>query len=227
MNRTEQAMLSASTLAYCIAALSVLGACAVPSGPPMGQALAELSRQPRVHVLYHPPARVFTLENAVPTAVASLGPVPVVPVVLEGRQLARDLDLRDPVARVAERVAASLQAALGTANMLVTEFGGDDDPAVLERTLGGVTVLSVRTTQWGIAGDRAKYEARARLIDLSRSRSRILWEGRCAHLADAHSPPIQALAAREGDRLKAKLHEAADACAAQLAGLIRAGAAER
>jgi hypothetical protein len=202
--------------AVALAAALLLGACARPSDPSMGPALLALSQQPRVQILHHPPARVFTLENAAPTAMASLAAVRPVPVVLEGRQLADELGVRDPVARLPEPIVASLHRRLGGLDVVVIEFGGDDDPALLERTLGPATVLSVRTTQWGLAGNRPKYEARARLIDLSRSR--IVWEARCSHVADEDrlAPSMQSLSAAGGALLKLKLGEAADACAAEL-----------
>ncbi|HYD55342.1 MAG TPA: hypothetical protein VEB41_00390 [Burkholderiales bacterium] len=210
--------LAAATV--CIAS-ALTGACSSTSQPLPGAEFAALGRQTHIRVTHHPAAQVFTIEGTTENTIAMLFmPIVATPMVFRGMQMAKDLELRDPVTRVAGPLAASLKRALGSVEVVVTASEEDDDAAALARKLSGAMTLTVRTTTWGIDGYRARYAARARLLDLSQGR--VAWEGQCAHVADADkpAPSMEALEADNGALLKAKLAQAADACAAQLAALV-------
>jgi hypothetical protein len=200
---------------------ATLAACAGTPEPLPAADLAALQGQPRIHVTHHRPARLFSIEGTTESKVAFLFmPMAAGVMVIEGMQLAKDLDLHDPVARVSAPLATSLKGSAGGAEIFALASEDDDDAGALARAHAPAPVLAVRTTWWGIDGYRAKYEARARLFDLARGR--LVWEGRCSHVADADkpAPSMDDLKLQSGMLLKAKLVEAADGCAAQLVALL-------
>jgi ABC-type uncharacterized transport system auxiliary subunit len=179
-----------------------------------------LAGEPHVHAVHHATPRTFGVESSGYTAAAVLlTPLVGAAMALEGRALQRDLKLEDPVVRVRDRLASAFQASFKLGNLrIVPQAAQADDLEALKKQFQTGVVLDVRTAGWGIDNDRAKYSGRARLVRLSDST--ILWQGTCKVVAgkDQPSPGREALVANEGAMLKAKLLEAADGCADQLAG---------
>jgi hypothetical protein len=138
----------------------------------------------------------------------------------ESGGLQRDFSLEDPVVRVRDRLLASLQSHYKMTSVTrVAQPAGRLNPGSLYRTLGGNgLVLEVGTANWGIDNNRAKYAAAARVFRLSDDT--VLWQAQCNDsIADAGkpSPTAEALRANQAELLKAKIMQAADACADQLA----------
>jgi ABC-type uncharacterized transport system auxiliary subunit len=181
-----------------------------------------LASQPQVHAVHHVLPRAFAVRSTGHRVFMALGtPFIVVPMVAEGMAMQRDLKLQDPAPRVKDRLAGALQANLQLANLrIVPEAVRTDELELLKQLFHTGVVLDVRTSDWGIDNNRAKYSGRARLVRLADAA--ILWQGTCEAVAgkDQPSPEREALVANEGRLLKRRLLEAADGCAEQLAGWI-------
>lgn len=178
---------------------------------------AALATQPLHAVDYGPMG--FHLESSGYTAAAVIfSPLVVVGQMAEGRELQEDLKLQDPVGRVKDRLVRGLQANFNITDVrAVTERPAQNNPESLRKAFGSGIVLEVNTRKWGIDNNRAKYSAQARLTRLPDAT--VLWEAACNEVVadkDKPSPSRDALRANGGELLKAKLNEAADACADQL-----------
>lgn len=181
-----------------------------------------LASQP-VHAVHYPPARIFFVESSGYTTAAVLfSPLVVLAQTAESRSLASELELEDPVGRVKERLSAALESR--TKVNRVASPPERSDPETLRKVLGSGLVLEVRTEKWGIDNNRAKYAAGVHLLRLSDGAT--LWQAVCNDSIadkDKPSPTLDELKADRGELLKAKLGQAADACAEQLAGWALGG----
>jgi len=211
--RAGKALLSAASIA-------VLAGCAGPQVRLADQDRRALAEAPQIHVVHSVTQGAFLVESTGRTVAAVLFS-PLVAVAAgfgDGHALHRDLRLEDPVLRVRDRLAGVLSADLQLANVrVVNETVQSDQIDDLRALLRTGLVLDVRTTGWGLDNERAKYAVRARLLRLADST--LLWQGNCEHVADKAlpSPSREALVADDGALLKAKLAQAAEHCADQLA----------
>jgi predicted dinucleotide-utilizing enzyme len=123
---------------------------------------------------------------------------------------------------VKERLVQSLKDNLKLANVrVVSEIPKDTNVDTLKGLFDTGVVLDVQTRKWGIDNNRAKYSALVRLVRLSDTA--VLWEAACNEaVADKEkpAPARDALVADDGALLKAKLVQAADQCASELAGWL-------
>lgn len=198
--------------------LMLLAACAGQQTRLTPDDLRSLSSQPQVHVVHHMPARAFWVEGSGYTAVGVLlSPLVVIAQGHESMKLREDLRLDDPAPRVKERLIHALPT--NSANMrVVSTPPKNDDVGTLKEFFQTGVVLDVRTMKWGIDNNRAKYSARARLVRLADSA--VVWEATCNEFIAGKAEPRptrEALVANDGELLKARLREAADGCADQLA----------
>jgi hypothetical protein len=141
-----------------------------------------------------------------------------------GDKMTKEYGLADPAAVVQERFVAALGQDPGISNIQgVEETPGTDDMAELRRVAGQGLVFDFKTTQWMLyyyptdwSHYRIAYSARGRLVRLADST--VMWQGTCEVIgqAPASSPTMDALTANNGALLKAKINEAAEACAQQL-----------
>jgi hypothetical protein len=200
--------------AICVAACLLAG-CAgqhVKLGASERAALASEA----VHVVHLPAAKMFFVESSGYTAAGVLfSPLVVLAQAAEAKSLMDELKLEDPVARVKERLAAALESELRIAKVNRLERAPErSDPESLRKALGTGVVLQVRTENWRIDNNRAKYSASAQLVRLSDGVT--LWHAVCPDSIadkDKPSPTTEQLKANGGELLKAKLAQAADACA--------------
>jgi hypothetical protein len=181
-----------------------------------------LASQP-VYAVHYGPHEGFMIESSGYSAAgALLSPLAVLLAAAEGRGLRSELQLEDPVARTKARLISALQSSSKLQNVQDLAEAQNSDPLDrLKKTHGTGVMLYVRTTRWGIDNNRAKYQASARLVRLADSS--VLWEATCGQwIADREMPvpTREQITADSGALLKAKLGEAADACADQLASWI-------
>lgn len=205
--------------ALAVSSALLLAACAGPGTTLSRDDRAAIAGQP-VHAVHHRALRVFTVES---TARTLFLPVPLG--VLEGMQLQKDHGLQDPAAQVKEKLVAVLQKDFGLAGVRsVPEAPESDDAETLRRIYQDGVVLDVRTWNWGLDNYRATYQARARLVRLADGT--VLWQETCKTSVagrGASAPTMDALLANQAALLKARLREAADGCAEELAGALRRG----
>ncbi len=174
-----------------------------------------------VYAVHLEPHSGFMVESAGYTAAGILfSPLVIGAQVAEGAGMLREHALEDPAARVRDRLLAALETHYKMTRVTrVAQPAGRLNPGSLYRTLGGNgLVLEVGTAKWGIDNNRAKYAAAARVFRLSDDT--VLWQAQCNDsIADAGkpSPTAEALRANQAELLKAKIMQAADACADQLA----------
>lgn len=203
--------------------LLMLGACAGQHTRLSPEDRRSLSEGPKIYAIQHKTQMAFSYESTGYAIAGSLiTPLVAIAQATEGMALASDLKLEDPGLRVRDRLIRTLQEELKvTAVEIVPEAPKSDEPTTMLKAYPGSAVLDVRTTKWGIDNNRAIYEARARLLRTSRV-SDILWKANCSFTADKDkpAPATEELKANGGALLKAKLQEAADGCAAQLAAWI-------
>jgi hypothetical protein len=97
----------------------------------------------------------------------------------------------------------------------------DDSIEKMKNSYRSGLVLDLRTGHWGMDNHRAKYYARARIINLDNSE--VLWDRHCRWVVvdrAAPSPKKEALYADDGALLKANLQRAAETCADELALML-------
>jgi hypothetical protein len=178
-----------------------------------------LADAPQIHLVHQAPMRIFTIEGRAQNAALFFGGIiGVMANVNNSMALQSELKLEDPVLRVKQRMAAALTGELGLRNVrVVEELMASDQVDELRGKLESGLVLDVRTIEWGLHNDRARYAGRARLLRLADST--LLWQANCEHVVDEdkESPTRDALVANEGALLKANLVEAAERCADHLA----------
>lgn len=151
------------------------------------------------------------------TAGVLFSPLVVLAQAAEGASMISELGLEDPVVRVKERVLVALEGSYKIPNVIrvaqpVNRLASDT------KSMSGL-LFEVRTIKWGIDNNRVKYAAGVRVVRLADNVT--LWDAVCNDAIvdkDKPSPTADALRADKGALLKAKLNQAADACADQLAG---------
>jgi hypothetical protein len=151
---------------------------------------------------------------------ALFSPLIVMAQVAEGAGMLRDLGLEDPAPRVRDRLLAALETQYRMTDVhRVAQPAGRLNPGALYRSFkSDGLVLEVGTAKWGIDNNRAKYAAAARVLRLSDDT--VLWQAQCNDaIADrgTPSPTAEVLRANQAELLKAKIIQAADVCADQLA----------
>jgi hypothetical protein len=181
-----------------------------------------LSSQP-LYAVHYEAKGGFLVESTGHTAMALLvTPLVALTQVAEGNELRTQLALEDPVLRSKERLVKVVQSGLDLTQVRsIPKPQEGDAVASIKRAYGDGVLLDVRTTRWGIHNNRAKYQARARLVRLADSR--VLWEAACNEVVagkDAREPTREEISANNGALLKAKLGEAAELCADQLAAWL-------
>jgi hypothetical protein len=211
----EEAMKAAIFIPICV----LVAGCAGQQTTLAPESLRALASQP-VYAVHYEPHEGFMIESSGYTTAAVLfSPLVVIAAAAEGRELRSQLALEDPAARAKERLLKTLQSGLRLDTVRsIAQWQKSDPTESLKKAHGTGVMLDVRTTKWGIDNNRAKYQARARLVRLSDAE--VLWEATCNEtVADRGrpSPTREAISADNGALLKAKLGEAADACADQLA----------
>jgi hypothetical protein len=201
-------------------ALLLLGACAAPGPVEPPSDRFGLSAQPQVHVVHHPPRRVFWLEGS-GFAIAEA---------FQSMSIQKNLDLQDPVIHVKDRVIATLQRDIGLRNLrAVPDVSSDGTIDIIKERYPTGAVIELRTYSWGMENYRVKYAASAYLTTLSDSKR--LWSTTCEWVIldkDKPSPDNmvderelkQTLYGNNGAVLKAKLREAAEMCADQIAARL-------
>lgn len=160
--------------------LTLLGACAVQPPARMKADGLALSLQPQIHAVHYDAQRAFSVLNTGYIVAAVLLPTPLVFLAAsaDGHGLKREFGLEDPVAATKLRLVASLESSLKLTNLsAVSAPPPDEDIETLKRMFESGVVLDVRTVQWGIDNNRARYSARARLVRLVDST--VLWEATC------------------------------------------------
>lgn len=175
----------------------------------------------KVHAVHVEPTGFRVESTGYSVAGVLFTPLVAVGASFEGLNLRETLSLEDPIVLVQERLLAALEGQYRLPNVIrvaqpAARFAGDTQ----YKSLNGV-VLEVRTTKWGIDNNRAKYAAGARVLRLSDGA--MLWDAICDDVTadkDKPSPEIDALRADNGALLKAKLNQAAEACADQLVAWV-------
>jgi len=209
-----------SAIAFSMAAL--LGACAIQPPVRMNEDELSLSLQPQIHAVHYESQRAFSVQSTGYIVAAVLLPTPLVFLAAsaDGHGLKREFALEDPVEGMKQRLVASLESSLKLTKVTAVSAPlPDEDIETLKRMFESGMVLDVRTVQWGIDNNRARYSARARLVRLADST--VLWEATCKDsLRGKAGGSRAALVADHGKLLKSQLREAADACADQLAGWV-------
>jgi hypothetical protein len=179
-----------------------------------------LVSQPVYVVAVEPHAGFLVESTGYSAAYYLLSPLTMAVQMAESGGMQRDLALEDPVVRVRDRLLAALETHYKMTSVTrVAQPAGRLNPGALYRTLGSNgLVLEVGTAKWGIDNNRAKYAATARVFRLADDT--VLWQAQCNDsIADPGKPgpASEALRANKGELLKAKMIQAADACADQLA----------
>lgn len=139
-----------------------------------------------------------------------------------GEQLALELALEDPVARVKEGLIARMSSGGELTHVRPVATAMDtDDLKSLKRALGSTMVLDVKTTGWGLRHYMADpktfvvlYSVRTRLIRLDTEK--VVWNANltCAVFGDRRfgAPTLDGLKADGGRLLKASITQAAEQC---------------
>lgn len=215
MKAVRKALCSAIVVAF-------VAACAGPQKRLATDDRKALADAPQIHVVHQAPMRIFTIEGRAQKAAMFFGGIfGVMANVGNSMALQKELNLEDPVLRVKQRMAVALAGELGLRNVrVVEELVASDQVEELRGKLKSGLVLDVRTIEWGLHNDRAKYVGRARLLRLADST--LLWQGNCEHVVDGDkdSPTREALVADDGALLKANLLQAAERCADALASSL-------
>jgi len=216
------AMTNLRTAAALLSTLAVLSGCAGQRVALSQQDRASLASQPQIHLVHHDSQLIFSIESTGRTAAGVLfTPLLAAAFVMEGRALQRDLRLEDPAARVKERLGEALRARRAWTNVrVVAEPAPGSDPEALKRMFATGLVLDVQTRKWGLDNARVKYSALGRLVRLEDSA--LIWEAACEFIArkDEGAPAMETLTAEDGALLKARILEAAEGCAGQLAAWV-------
>jgi hypothetical protein len=142
----------------------------------------------------------------------------------------KNLDLQDPVIHVNDRLIATLQRDLGLKNLrAVPDVSSDGTIDALKEKYPSGAVIELRTYSWGMENYRVKYAASAYLTNLADSKR--LWSTTCEWvILDKKTPsPEDAISenalkktlyGNNGAVLKAKMREAAEICADQIAARL-------
>jgi len=217
-NPSLRSVIAAPVATVVVAGLLLLTGCAGQMARLDAEDRKALSSEPEVHAVHHKLRFGFAVDSTGHRATGILvSPLFAIVGASQGMALEKEFGLEDPAPQVKARLVTALQSDLGVASVrVVDEPPVDDAVTTLDRQIRTGIVLDVLTLKWGLYNARAQYSARARLIRLSDAR--ILWEATCKSVAGAKepSPEMQALKAKGGELLKAKVGEAATTCADQL-----------
>lgn len=221
----------ATWLAVCLLSPALLGGCGGKSVPLAPETRSQLAAEPVVHVAHGAPASlsVYGQTKSIVTGLFGLfgGLAMVSAASSDGTKMQTEYAIEDPALLVKERLIAALRTELGLADVRPLVDAAPDDDA-LAKLVGTGMVVDVRTSEWVLtyfptvgSRYRFRYAATARIVRLP-GRS-VLWEGRCLSVPDdpADAPTMDELKANQGEILKLKLREAADACTSQLVTLLR------
>jgi hypothetical protein len=147
----------------------------------------------------------------------------------DGKKMAKEYQLDDPVVVVTDRVVAGLtERQLAPSSISsVAEAVKDVDADALAKVLPGATVLAFRTDSWGLNASgsgyyRLEYSASARLVRTTDAAE--LWKIRC-EVDDKQIPKMSMaqITVNSAESLKARLQEAAQLCADKLVQQMMGG----
>lgn len=139
----------------------------------------------------------------------------------QGEELARAASLDDPALKVRDAFIAALVTQFDMTNLVPIEehFATDDRKAMAEKLNGGV-VLDFKTSDWRLvsAGSDSQYRVlyRVRARFFRTAEDKILWQGYCRYDPDDNHATLAELQTAAGVLLRAKMEEAAEACATTL-----------
>ncbi|MFI5343075.1 MAG: hypothetical protein ACHQUC_02520 [Chlamydiales bacterium] len=138
--------------------------------------------------------------------------------------MVKNYALEDPALQVKKRFLSSLESDLSLTNIKpIAEPSKSDELSELAKAFGKSTIIDFKTTRWFLtyfptswSRYRISYTATARLIQLEDTK--IMWQGNCEFIGQdpETSPTWEELTANSGTILKAKMIEAANACAGDL-----------
>lgn len=139
----------------------------------------------------------------------------------QGEELARANTLEDPALKVRDGFLSALVNQFNMTNLVpLDETFATDDPKSMGEKLAAGIVLDFKTSDWRLipAGSDAHYRVvyRVRSRFFRTSDQKVVWQGYCRYDPDGTHATLPELTARSGVLLRAKMDEAAEACAATL-----------
>lgn len=184
--------------------------------------LIHLKDQPDIQAVHYPPQNSFEFFRS---GLTGGGVLLTLIDAARGSKMAKDYSLTDPILKVKDRFLSSLDGHAGFKNIRsIQEPHESDDLEEVKRTFGTGVVIDFKTYAWGLSESASAlmifreryyvtYWARTRMIRLADSK--IIWQGFCK-IEGQDQKALGEFTANNGELLKVKLNEAADACAEQL-----------